>query len=109
MLMIGHRPEKHDLYYPASELARRYGAETAEPEPPPSPMGETWMTTAFDLLLTDPQSAAKTLSDRASLLVRALSENRLSGVTIDAAGAVTIRSAAGGDPVPWDESGGDAP
>jgi len=31
ILMIGHRPEKHDLFYPESALARRHGAETPEP------------------------------------------------------------------------------
>jgi len=76
--------------------------EAAEPEPVVSPMGDSWMTAALDLLLTDPHSAAKTLSERASLLVRALSENRLSGVIIEPTGAVAIRSAAGDDPVPWD-------
>ena len=35
ILMIGHRPEKHDLFYPRSELARRYGAEAPEPTPDP--------------------------------------------------------------------------
>ena len=35
ILMIGHRPEKHDLFYPALELARGYGAETPEPTPDP--------------------------------------------------------------------------
>jgi uncharacterized cupin superfamily protein len=35
ILMIGHRPAAHELYYPASELARRYGAETTEPTADP--------------------------------------------------------------------------
>ncbi len=35
MLMIGHRPEKEQLFYPESELARRYGAEAPEPTPDP--------------------------------------------------------------------------
>ncbi len=35
MLMIGHRPEKEQLCYPESELARRYGAEAPEPTPDP--------------------------------------------------------------------------
>lgn len=35
MLMIGHRPARHDLFYPESELARRYGAEAPEPTPDP--------------------------------------------------------------------------
>ena len=35
ILMIGHRPAEHSLYYPESELARRYGAETPEPTPEP--------------------------------------------------------------------------
>lgn len=35
VLMIGHRPEKHDLFYPESELARKYGAESPEPTPDP--------------------------------------------------------------------------
>jgi uncharacterized cupin superfamily protein len=35
LLMIGHRPDEHELYYPASELARKYGAETTEPTADP--------------------------------------------------------------------------
>jgi uncharacterized cupin superfamily protein len=35
VLMIGHRPEKHELYYPANELARKHGAETPKPTPDP--------------------------------------------------------------------------
>jgi len=35
LLAIGHRPAEHELYYPASELARKYGAETAEPTADP--------------------------------------------------------------------------
>jgi hypothetical protein len=33
--MIGHRPTEHELFYPESELARRYGAESPEPTPEP--------------------------------------------------------------------------
>jgi uncharacterized cupin superfamily protein len=35
LLAIGHRPADHDLHYPASDLARRYGAETPEPTDDP--------------------------------------------------------------------------
>ncbi|MBD3867566.1 MAG: hypothetical protein IFK94_05525 [Acidobacteria bacterium] len=35
ILMIGHHPEKHDLFYPESELARKYGAESPESTPDP--------------------------------------------------------------------------
>lgn len=35
ILMIGHRPADHRLYYPESELARRHGAETPQPTPDP--------------------------------------------------------------------------
>jgi uncharacterized cupin superfamily protein len=35
VLMIGHRPKDHELYYPESELARKYGAESPEPTPDP--------------------------------------------------------------------------
>ena len=35
VLMIGHRPAKDRVYYPQSELARRYGAETPQPTPEP--------------------------------------------------------------------------
>ncbi len=35
VLMIGRRPEDHQLFYPESEVARRHGAETAEPSPDP--------------------------------------------------------------------------
>ena len=35
LLMIGHRPAAHELYYPESELARKYGAETTEPTADP--------------------------------------------------------------------------
>lgn len=31
VLMIGHRPDSHELFYPESELARGYGAEAPEP------------------------------------------------------------------------------
>jgi uncharacterized cupin superfamily protein len=33
ILMIGHRPAEEELFYPESELARRYGAESPEPTP----------------------------------------------------------------------------
>ena len=35
LIMIGHRPQDHELYYPQHELARSYGAETPEPTPDP--------------------------------------------------------------------------
>ena len=35
ILAIGHRPAQHDLFYPESELARRFGAEAPEPTPDP--------------------------------------------------------------------------
>ena len=35
ILMIGHRPAGHELYYPESELARRYGAEAPQPTADP--------------------------------------------------------------------------
>ena len=35
ILMIGHRPAGHELYYPENGLARRHGAETPEPTPDP--------------------------------------------------------------------------
>jgi uncharacterized cupin superfamily protein len=35
ILMIGHRPQEHKLFYPESELARRYGAEAPEPTSDP--------------------------------------------------------------------------
>jgi uncharacterized cupin superfamily protein len=35
VLMIGRRGKEKQLYYPASDLARRYGAETREPTPEP--------------------------------------------------------------------------
>lgn len=35
ILMIGHRPARHELYYPASELAAEYGAEAPRPTPDP--------------------------------------------------------------------------
>ena len=35
ILMIGHRPPDVEIFYPESELARRYGAETPEPTPDP--------------------------------------------------------------------------
>lgn len=31
VLLIGHRPKEHELFYPRSELARGYGAEAPEP------------------------------------------------------------------------------
>ncbi len=36
VVMIGDRPEKHELFYPESELARKHGAETAEPSSDPA-------------------------------------------------------------------------
>jgi len=35
ILMIGHRPARHELFYPESELARPHGAEAPEPTPDP--------------------------------------------------------------------------
>ena len=35
VLMIGHRPENIELFYPASERARRFNAEAPEPTPDP--------------------------------------------------------------------------
>ena len=35
ILLIGHRPEQHELFYPESALARPYGAEAPEPTPDP--------------------------------------------------------------------------
>jgi uncharacterized cupin superfamily protein len=35
ILMIGHRPADHQLYYPENELARKYNAEAPEPTPDP--------------------------------------------------------------------------
>jgi uncharacterized cupin superfamily protein len=35
ILAIGDRPEKNELCYPESELARKHGAETPEPTPDP--------------------------------------------------------------------------
>ncbi len=35
MLMIGHRPQQEQLFYPESELARRHGAEAPKPTPDP--------------------------------------------------------------------------
>jgi uncharacterized cupin superfamily protein len=35
LLAIGHRPPEQKLFYPASELARRYSAETPEPTDDP--------------------------------------------------------------------------
>lgn len=60
-----------------------------------NPLGETWLRAAADLLLTDAPSAVKTVSERASLLLRAMSENRLAGVQLEPKGAIQIRSAQG--------------
>jgi len=35
VLLIGHRAKDNQLFYPSSELARRYGAEAPEPTPDP--------------------------------------------------------------------------
>jgi uncharacterized cupin superfamily protein len=35
ILFVGHRADPEELFYPASELARRYGAEAPEPTPNP--------------------------------------------------------------------------
>lgn len=35
VLMVGHRPDGHQLFYPESEHARTYGAEAPEPTPDP--------------------------------------------------------------------------
>ena len=35
ILMIGHRPQREQLFYPANDLARKYGAEAPEPTPDP--------------------------------------------------------------------------
>ena len=31
VLMVGHRPQDHELYYPHHEVARRHGAQAPEP------------------------------------------------------------------------------
>ena len=36
LLAVGHRPAQRELWYPESELARRHGAETAEPTDDPA-------------------------------------------------------------------------
>lgn len=36
VLFIGHRDDPERLWYPASDLARRYGAESPEPTPDPT-------------------------------------------------------------------------
>ena len=33
--IIGHRPKEIEIFYPRSELARRYNAEAPEPTPDP--------------------------------------------------------------------------
>jgi hypothetical protein len=71
-------------------------------EPVVRPMGEAWHKGALDLMLTDPESAATILSERASLLLRALSDNRLVDVVIDARGSVALRSAQAREPFAWD-------
>ena len=35
LLAIGHRPEKVEIFYPESEMARRHNAEAPEPTPDP--------------------------------------------------------------------------
>jgi uncharacterized cupin superfamily protein len=35
ILMIGHRPKEHGLFYPESEVARKHGAEAPEPTADP--------------------------------------------------------------------------
>jgi hypothetical protein len=55
-----------------------------------------WFKVAQDLLLTDADSAARTLSERASLIIRALSGNRIAAVVFDANGDVFMRTAQGG-------------
>jgi uncharacterized cupin superfamily protein len=36
VLMIGHRPAEVEVFYPASDLAGKFGAESPEPTPDPS-------------------------------------------------------------------------
>ncbi|MFC1610596.1 hypothetical protein ACFL6C_06535 [Myxococcota bacterium] len=74
--------------------------ETVEPATV-GPMGQDWHKAALDLLLTDPMSAAKVLGERASLLIRALSDNQLVGVNVRSDGSVQLKSAQGGEAA-WD-------
>ncbi len=60
----------------------------------------TWLTAALDLLLTDAASAAKSLSERASLMVRPLSGNKLTQVLLAHDGSVRIQAAEGA-PAAW--------
>jgi len=62
---------------------------------------DAWFKAAQGLLLTDAEATARTLSERASLVVRALSGNRLVAVVYDAQGDTFIRSAQGSS-AKWD-------
>lgn len=60
------------------------------------------LRTALDVMLTDAHSAAKTLSERATLMIRPLSKNRLTNVVLDERGNVAMTSAQGAV-VTWDD------
>ena len=55
-----------------------------------------WFRAAQELLLSDPDTAARTLSERASLIIRALSGNRIVAIAFDANGDVFMRTTQGG-------------
>jgi polyhydroxyalkanoate synthesis regulator phasin len=74
------------------------GAEAIDPEGPFS----HGLRTALEVMLTDAKSAAKTLSERATLMIRPLSKNRLTSVLLDPNGGVATTSAQG-TVVAWGE------
>ncbi|MBI3178242.1 MAG: hypothetical protein HYZ27_01190, partial [Deltaproteobacteria bacterium] len=61
----------------------------------------TWLSAALDLLLTDRASAAKSLGERASLMVRPLSGNKLAQVLLAHDGSARIQAAEGA-PAAWE-------
>jgi len=95
---LAMRAEADHLRVQIAELEPDPEPENAQIEVPApvGPMGASWMMGALDLLLTDPASAAKMLSERASLLIRALSGNQLVGVSVYGNGLVALKTAQGG-------------
>ncbi len=91
------RAEATHLRAQLAELAQQAAEEGSG-----CPMGGRWLHAARELLLSDQAAVARSLSERAALLVRVLSDNRLQAVTLAADGAITIQPTDGA-PTPWAE------
>ncbi|MBI5510134.1 MAG: hypothetical protein HY903_15360 [Deltaproteobacteria bacterium] len=76
-------------------LARLLPKVAAAPAEERAPLS-AWFKAALELMMSDPDTTARILSERASLIIRALSANRVVAIVYDAGGDVVMRTAQGG-------------